>query len=80
MEKCILGSSLSRKSTLCASGVTKSRILDGRRDAKAHSVPTVYEKAHFGPRPHFAPHGKTALCILCMLCAASHRVSDLSLG
>ena len=60
--------------------LTKKRILDGRRDGKAHSVPAAHEKAHFGPRPHFAPHGKTALCILCMLCAASHRVSDLSLG
>ena len=70
---------LTEKRTLCRR-LTKKRILDGRRDGKAHSVPTVYEKAHFGPRPHFAPHGKTALCILCMLCAASHRVSDLSLG
>ena len=68
------------KSALCAGGVTKRRILDGRRDAKAHSVPAAHEKAHFGPRPQIAPHGKTALCILCMLCAASHRVSDLSLG
>ena len=70
---------LTEKRILCRR-LTEKRTLDGRRDGKPHSVPAPHEKAHFGPRPQIAPHGKTALCVLCMLCAASHRVSDLSLG